>query len=54
VEGIGRVVNLGLLHHTDLDPSFESTGSDFYGWQLTVSALEPVEAAWKSWWRQVN
>ena len=45
VDGIGRVVDPDLLLRTDLDPSFESAGSNFYGWQLTVSALEPVEAA---------
>ena len=45
VDGIGRVVDPDLLLRTDLDPSFESAGFNFYGWDLTVSALEPVEAA---------
>ena len=45
VDNIGQVVNPDLLLRTDLDPSFESAGSDFYGWQLSLTALEPVEAA---------
>lgn len=45
VDGIGRVVEPGLLLRTDLEPFFEPAEATFYGWQLAVSTLEPVEAA---------
>ncbi len=45
VEELGRVVNPDLLLRTDLDPSYDTDGPNLYGWQLTVSALAPVEAA---------